>query len=55
MDKHSREFKGFEAIYEFILVGEELSTDNDMLTPTLKLKRRNVMAKYEGALQALYT
>ena len=54
VDKHSREFKGFEAIYEFILVGEELSSDNEMLTPTLKLKRRNVMARYEGALQALY-
>ena len=28
---------------------------NDMLTPTLKLKRRNVMTKYEADLDALYS
>jgi long-chain acyl-CoA synthetase len=54
IDQHSREFKGYEAIHDFVLSTEELSVQNDMLTPTLKLKRRNVMAKYEPRLKALY-
>ncbi|MGD8858991.1 MAG: long-chain fatty acid--CoA ligase [Myxococcales bacterium] len=54
IDSHSREFKGFERVRDFILSGEELSTENGMLTPTLKVKRRNVMARYEEQLAALY-
>ena len=50
----SRDFKGYEAIFDFVLAAEELSTHNDMLTPTLKLKRRNVMARYGRELDALY-
>lgn len=33
---------------------EDFTTDNDMLTPTLKLKRRNVESRYGAALEALY-
>jgi long-chain acyl-CoA synthetase len=54
IDIHSREFKGFEALRDFVLSAEELTTQNDMLTPTLKLKRRNVMTRYEDQLKALY-
>jgi long-chain acyl-CoA synthetase len=54
IDAHSRDFKGFEAIHDFVLSAEEMTTANDMLTPTLKLKRRNVNAKYEAQLKALY-
>jgi long-chain acyl-CoA synthetase len=50
----SRDFKGFESVLSFVLTAEELTTQNDMLTPTLKLKRRNVMARYEAQLKALY-
>jgi long-chain acyl-CoA synthetase len=48
------EFKGYESIRDFVLSAEELSTANDMMTSTLKLKRRNVMAAYEPQLKALY-
>ncbi|MFI5306695.1 MAG: AMP-dependent synthetase/ligase [Polyangiales bacterium] len=54
IEQHSREFKGYEAIHDFVLSGEELTTANDMLTPTLKLKRRNVLERYQTKLQALY-
>ncbi len=50
----SREFKGFEAVRDFVLSAEQLSTQNDMLTPTLKIKRRNVLKKYGPELDALY-
>jgi long-chain acyl-CoA synthetase len=55
LKKHSSSFKGFERPVKFALTIEDFTTDNGMLTPTLKLKRRNVLAKYEPALDALYS
>lgn len=54
IDTQSRDFKAFESIRDFILDVPELSTDNNMLTPTMKYKRRNVMAHYGEQLAALY-
>ncbi len=47
-------FKGFESIRDFLLVPEDFTTDNDMLTPSLKLKRRGVMDAYGAAIDKLY-
>ncbi|MBI3200342.1 MAG: long-chain fatty acid--CoA ligase [Myxococcales bacterium] len=54
LKKYAKSFKGFERPEKFVLTSEDFTTDNGMLTPTLKLKRRNVLQKYEGALDALY-
>jgi long-chain acyl-CoA synthetase len=50
----SKELKGYERVQNFIIALEDFTTDNGMLTPTLKLKRRVVMARYGGELDALY-
>ena len=47
-------FKGFEKVRNFRFVADEFSTENDMLTPTLKLKRRNVIKAYQGLLDEMY-
>jgi len=47
-------FKGYERVRDFRLVAEEFTTDNDMLTPTLKLKRRNVIEHYRPMLDEMY-
>lgn len=52
--KYAAHFKGFEKPKDFVLASEDFTTENGMLTPTLKLKRRNVLAKYESQLEALY-
>jgi len=52
--KHSGSFKSYERPEKFLLVSEDFTTDNGMLTPTLKLKRRSVLARYEKQLEALY-
>ena len=54
LDKYGAEFKGYERAKKCILSHEEFSQDNDMLTPTMKLKRRNVMKVWEEKLDALY-
>jgi long-chain acyl-CoA synthetase len=49
-----REFKGFEAVKEFIVTAEEFTVANDLLTPKLSMKRRNVLKRYEAEIEALY-
>src|SRR5207245_10782533 len=54
IEKHSGSFKRYERPEKFVLVSEDFTTDNGMLTPTLKLKRRSVLARYQKRLEALY-
>jgi long-chain acyl-CoA synthetase len=54
VDKYGAEFKGFERVKRITLLGEDFTLDNGMLTPSLKVKRRVVLQRYQGALDALY-
>jgi long-chain acyl-CoA synthetase len=54
IESHSRGIRGFERVKSFCLVGEEFTTDNGLLTPTLKIKRARVMERYGGLIGDLY-
>lgn len=54
IEQRSADFKGYERVKTFFFEPEPLTTDNGMLTPTLKLKRRNVLQRYGAQLSALY-
>lgn len=54
IDRYGSEFKNYEKPRKVMLLTEEFSTDNEMLTPSLKLKRRNVIAAFEEQIEALY-
>ena len=43
-----------EKVKKFKLITEEFTIDNGMLTPTLKLKRKNILQKYKEDLEKLY-
>ena len=43
-----------ERIKEFRLIGTEWTPDNDMLTPSMKLKRRNVLEAYDDKIEEMY-
>lgn len=47
-------FAGFEVPKNVLVIDEDFTTENDLLTPTLKLKRRHVEARWGAALEALY-
>jgi long-chain acyl-CoA synthetase len=47
-------FRSYERPRAFVLTTEELTTENGMLTPTMKVKRRDVLKRYGDALDALY-
>lgn len=54
IEKYAGNFKGYERPKQVLLLNHEFSADNDMLTPTLKLKRRNVLETYETQIEDLY-
>ena len=47
-------FNRVEQVKRFALLGEEWLPDSDLLTATLKLKRRGVHARYAGVIEDLY-
>jgi len=51
---HSKSFKRYELPKKIALVAEDFTTENGLLTPTMKLKRRNVMSMYGDKLEALF-
>ena len=46
--------RSYERVGDFLLVAEEFTIANDLLTPTFKVKRRAVIARYEAELDGLY-
>jgi long-chain acyl-CoA synthetase len=54
LDHYGEKFKGFEGVKDFALIPEDFTTDNGMLTPSLKVKRRKVVEVYQPVLDALY-
>jgi len=54
VEEVNRNFEPHETIKQFRLVPEEFTEDNDMLTPTLKKKRRNIVERYSAQVEAIY-
>jgi long-chain acyl-CoA synthetase len=54
IDVLNEEFGKFEQIKKFKLLPAEFSIDGGELTPTLKLKRKVIMAKYEALVEDIY-
>jgi long-chain acyl-CoA synthetase len=54
VDKYSGDFKGFERVRSVALIAEEFTTQNGLLTPSLKLKRRVALQKFKDAIEQLY-
>lgn len=54
VDSVNERFEKHEQIKQFRLVPEEFTEENDLLTPTMKKKRRNILDRWEGELEELY-
>jgi len=44
----------YETIKRFELLPEEFTVENNMFTPTLKVRRKNVMAHYKDVIESMY-
>jgi long-chain acyl-CoA synthetase len=54
IEANSGEFKGFEGVKDFALIADDFTTENGMLTPSMKLKRRKVVETYGNLIAQLY-
>jgi long-chain acyl-CoA synthetase len=50
----NKEYGNWEQIKKFVLLPKEFSIDGDELTPTLKLKRKKILAKYQNEYKSIY-
>ncbi len=48
------EFPGYARIYKFAIVDDEWTIENELLTPTLKVKRARVLERYKDTIEGLY-
>ncbi|KAF9973169.1 Long chain acyl-CoA synthetase 7 peroxisomal [Actinomortierella ambigua] len=48
------DLKGFEILKDIHVASELFSIDNDLLTPTFKLKRHTAQQKYQAEIDAMY-
>ena len=49
-----RDFPGYAKIRKITLLAEPWTIDNDLLTPTLKVKRQKVLEHHAGLVEAMY-
>ncbi|MFW5937355.1 MAG: AMP-dependent synthetase/ligase [Halanaeroarchaeum sp.] len=54
VDAVNERFESYEQIKQFRLVPEEFNEDNEMLTPTMKKKRRNILDRYADQVRMIY-
>src|SRR5690606_6387146 len=54
VDQVNTELASFESIKKFAVLPEDLTVESGDLTPSLKLKRKAVEAKYASQLEAFY-
>ena len=55
VDEVNRRFSHTEQIRRFEVLGEDWLPDSEELTPTMKLKRNGIAAKYAGVIADLYS
>jgi long-chain acyl-CoA synthetase len=54
IDRVNAKFARVEQIKKFFLLETQLSAEDEELTPTMKLKRKLVQAKYAERIEAMY-
>ncbi len=54
VDAVNENFESYEQIKQFRLVPTEFTEDNDLLTPTMKKKRRNILDKFADEIGDIY-
>ncbi|AGB17640.1 AMP-forming long-chain acyl-CoA synthetase [Halovivax ruber XH-70] len=54
VDRVNEHFEDYETIKKFRLVGTEFTEENDLMTPTMKKKRRTITDRFEDRIESMY-
>jgi len=55
IEERNRQLPGYETIRRFTILPEPFSLDAGEITPTLKLRRKEVEERYSELIEAMYT
>ena len=55
IEAFNKDFGNWEQIKKFALLEKEFSVEGEELTPTLKLKRKIILRKYESHCLSIYS
>jgi long-chain acyl-CoA synthetase len=55
VETFNKGFGNWEQLKKFVLLQKEFTIEGDELTPTLKLKRKKILAKYHKEYQSIYS
>jgi long-chain acyl-CoA synthetase len=55
LDRANEHLSVIERVRRFALIADEFTVENEMLTPTLKVRRHIIKTKYENQLKGLYS
>jgi long-chain acyl-CoA synthetase len=55
LEKHSKDFRGYERPKNFALIREDFTVENGMLTPKMSVRRNQVLKHYQSTFDALYS
>ncbi len=54
IDRVNGELAKYETIKKFVLIEQPLTVENGLLTATLKPKRKQIVARFQREIDALY-
>jgi long-chain acyl-CoA synthetase len=54
VDEVNKKFARVETIKKFRLIGVQLTTDDEEITPTMKLKRKFINEKFREVIEGMY-
>jgi len=54
VERVNENFEHYEQIKKFRLVPEEFTEENDLMTPTMKKKRRNILDRFADEIELIY-
>jgi long-chain acyl-CoA synthetase len=54
VDRVNRGFEDYERVKQFELVPDPFTAENDLATPTMKKKRRNILDRYADRIEMIY-
>jgi long-chain acyl-CoA synthetase len=55
VEKVNRDLASYESIKKFTILDEDFTIENGLLTPTMKMKRKVIVARYQDVLESLYS
>ena len=53
-ERVNKKLSQIEQVRKFLLINEEFTIENELMTPTLKVRRFKVKEKYKNQLEELY-